>query len=690
MSRPSAQREPAPVPPDRPEPPPRHDHPQPPPPPDPPVPPEHPTPPPPPPSPEPPAQHQSEQLLFGGPLLYDRAWSSHEGAAARLTLGQMLASLPALVATSVRLARAADPAALRMVAGAEIGRGLAQAVGLVAVNAVLAAILADGQPAERLRAALPALAVVAAVGVASALLTAASTYGSGRLRPKVERVATERYLEHAARVELAAMEDDRFHRLLDTAQYGASAARSMIGYCLNAVTGLFSLIAAAGVLTVLHPVLLPLLVLMTLPSMWSTLVTTRRRYASYRVWVQHTRAGHLLSGELTRPEPAPEIRVHQVGPFLRRHFRHMSESAEGEQTRLARLDARTGLWAAGWTGLAGFLTYSTLGALAWSGAVAMSVAGTAVLAIRTGAGSLGGLVGAINQLYDESLFVADLDRLCTEADSWAIPQGGQPLPARIADIRFDRVSFGYPAAPEAEAPRLALDEVSLSIPGGRITALVGENGSGKTTLVKLLAGLYLPGSGTVRFGGVATADADRQDLFSRIAMVAQDFNRWRFTARINIAIGAPNDPIEERRVTSAATAAGADQVIAGLPRGLDTLLARGFQGGHQLSGGQWQRLGIARARYRDAEILIVDEPTAALDAKEEARVFAQIRELAAAGQTVILITHRMASVRHADLVHVLHEGRLVESGSPDELLAREGGRFRELYEIQAAQFVRTG
>nr|WP_049564924.1 ATP-binding cassette domain-containing protein [Streptomyces sp. SBT349] len=628
----------------------------------------------------------SEQLLFGGPLLYDTGWSSHDGAFTRLSLWSMVRTLPRLIGTTVRLARDADRAALRMVAAAELGRGVAQAAGLVAVNTVLAAILADGAPADRLRAALPALTVVAVAAIVGAVLAAASTYGSGRLEPKVERVATERYLARASRVELAAIEDDQFHRLLDTAQYGATSARRMIDYCTQVVNALLSLAAAASVLTVLHPVLLPLLGLMTVPRMWATLVTTRRRYESFRIWVQHSRAGRVLSGELTATDTASEIRVHQVGPFLLKHFRNMSASSEAEQTRLARLDARTGLWAAAWTGLAAAATYVTLGALAWGGTMAMSVAGTAVLAIRTGSSSLGGMVSAINNLYDESLFVADLDRLCTQAADWAIPTGGLAISPHPRRITFDSVTFRYPGT-DAKAPP-ALTDVSLTIPTGRITALVGENGSGKSTLVKLLAGLYLPENGQVSWDGVPTSQADRHQVFARIAMVAQDFNRWRFTARVNVSIGAPNVPVDADRLRAAARRAGADAVIDGLPRGWDTLLARGYQGGHQLSGGQWQRLGIARAHYRDVPVLIVDEPTAALDAKEEQRVFDQIRALADTGQTVILITHRMASVRHADLVHVLHQGRLVESGTPRELLELPDGHFRELYGIQAAQFAR--
>ncbi|MET9444896.1 ABC transporter ATP-binding protein [Streptomyces sp. NPDC006610] len=624
---------------------------------------------------------ESERLLFGGPLRYDTGWNQHSEAFLELTFRSMIRRLPALLASSFRLARRADRRAARIVLAAETARGAAHAVSLLAVNSVLARLMDAGPVEERLRGAAPALAAIAVVLLVGALLRAASTYATGRLEPKVERVATELYLERAAAVELSAIEDHAFHKLLDTAQYGAASARRMIMYGTRVVNALISLVAAAGVLTVLHPLLLPLLATMTLPSAWSALTNARRRYESFHIWVQHARAGHLISNLLTEPAAAPEIRVHGVGPFLLRHFRAMSETAEAEQARLAGLAARTGLIAAAWTGLATLATYATLGGLLLTEAMSLAVAGTAVIAVRTGSASLSTLVLEVNQLHEEALFVGDLERLYAEAAERAIPVGGVQLPDDPKEIRFENVTFRYPG----EAARPALDDVTLSLPLGRIIALVGENGSGKTTLVKLLAGLYRPDRGRILWDGVDAATADRRGLAERIAMVAQDFKRWPFTARVNIAVGRPSAPITPDRLAGAVAEAGAGDVVADLPRGLDTLLARDFSGGHELSGGQWQRLGIARAAYRRGQILIVDEPTAALDARAELEVFEKIRALAGSGQTVVLITHRLASVRHADLVHVLDQGRLVESGTPDQLLA-EGGVYAELYALQAEQF----
>ncbi|WP_424887135.1 ABC transporter ATP-binding protein [Streptomyces sp. XH2] len=643
----------------------------------------------------------SENLLFGGPLLYNARWADHRDAYFRMSLWAMALQLPRLVAFTVRLAWRADRHAMWTVGAGELSRGISQAVGLVAVNSVLAVVLATGSIEHRVQAAIPAMIGVALTGITGALATAASTSGTGRLEPKVERVATEMYLTHVVKVELSAVEDADFNRLMDSAKIGAGEARRMVSSCTGVVGSLVSFVAAAGVLTVLHPVLLPLLVLMTLPRSWASLRNSRSRYASYQQWMQHSRAGRLLSQSLMQTGPAPEIRVHGVGPFLLRHFRSMSEAYESEQSRLATSSARIRLTASALTGVAAALTYTALGTLLATGLMALSVAGTAVLAIRTGGQSLSTLILQVNNLYEQACYVGDLERLFQEAAGRAIPVGGAPVPGPLALIRFENVTFHYPEDKDTDdtdgtdgesetspaANRPALKDVTLDIPIGKIVALVGENGSGKTTVSKLLAGLYHPDDGVIRWNGTDARHLDRARLWDEIAIVSQDFHRWPFTCRMNIAIGRPEQPLDEQALEGAAAYAGADKVVAELPRGWDTLLTKGYKGGRQLSGGQWQKLGIARARYRDARILIVDEPTSALDAKAELEVFDQIRKLADNGRTVVLITHRLASVRHADLIHVLEDGELRESGSFDELLHQSAaGVFRELYEMQRAQY----
>ncbi|MDT0309470.1 ABC transporter ATP-binding protein [Streptomyces sp. DSM 44917] len=628
---------------------------------------------------------EAERELFGGALVYDTSWARYEEERYQLGLRTMVGGTPRLVGTAVRLAWRADRRATLLVAAAELGRSATQAVALLGVNRLLATLLAEGEMAGRLRAALPVAVLLGCAALIGAVCGALSTLGSGPLEPKVERLAREQYLERAYQVEMAAMEDDEFHRLLESAQFGATSARTMIRHCVAVVSALLSLLAAATVLTALHPVLLPMLVLMVLPRAWATLSVSRRRYRSFHRWVQHSRGASMLARLMTDTDAAQEIRVHGIGPYILRHFRGMSLSQESEQARLARQAARTELLAAACTGGAALATYLILAWLLWGGTMALAAAGTAVLAIRTGAAQLDSLVRQINYLHEESLYVGDLDRLLAESAHRRIPSGGQRLPATVERVTFEHVTFSYPG--EGNAP--VLDDVSLTLPlrRGAVIALVGENGSGKSTLAKLLCGLYLPQRGSVRWDGVDAAVIDRQDIFARCAVVHQDHYRWPMTARVNATISRTGTPVDEERLARSAAQAGVDELIPELPRGWQTLLSRTFKGGHQLSGGQWQRLGIARAHYRGAPILIVDEPTAALDAKAEQRIFDQIRSLADGGQTIVLITHRMASVRRADLVHVLHEGRLVESGTPEELLAREEeGHYRSLYDLQAAQF----
>ncbi|PRH80517.1 ABC transporter [Streptomyces solincola] len=610
-------------------------------------------------------------------------WSKHQDAWLGLSLRAMAVSLPRQVGVAIRLAHQADRRALYAVGVSEVGRGLAQAASLVTVNALLGELLAPGAIGERLGSALPSMVLVGVLAVVAAVLASASAAATGVLEPKTQRVATERYLALVARVELEAVEDDAFHKLMDSAQYGADSARRMVVYCAAVVTAVISLVAAAGVLTVLHWTLLPLLAAMAAPRAWSALTMARHRYVSWHRFVQHVRAAQLISRLLIDQQAAGEVRVHDVGPFLLRHFRGMAETSEREQTRLARIGVRTTLGADAVAGLATLATYGVLGLLLWHGQMALAVAGTAVLAIRTGSASITDLVQRVTDVQSEALFVADLETLCEEAARRAIPATGRPLPARVDAIRCEKVTFTYPGA---DTP--SLHEVDLVIPRGRTVALVGRNGSGKSTLVKLLCGLRLPDGGRVCWGDVDTAEADRAQVFDRVAMVAQDFYRWPFTARVNIGIGRPAATMDDAALSPAAAYAGADEVITGLPRGLDTLLARGYEGGQELSGGQWQKMGLARARHRDGQVLIVDEPTSALDPAAEQRVFDQIHRLSGSGQTTVLITHRLHSVRKADHIYVLDEGRVVEHGTFDQLMdpATGTGAFRDAYELQARQF----
>lgn len=476
----------------------------------------------------------SERELFGGPLRYDLGWAEHERAWLDLTMLSAVRAMPRLVGGTLRRAWRADRPALVAVAVSEVGQGVAAAVGLLAVNAVMYALLGGGTPVERLHAALPALIIAGVVAVVNAGLACWSTSQAGRLEPLVERLATTEYLAAAAAVELEAIEDPEFRRLIDVAQYGAASARRMIGACVAAMNGTISLVAAGGVLTVLHPALLPMLLLIAAPRGWGAMRVAQERYVSVMAWVEHLRAGRLLGSLLTSRTAAQEVRIHTVGRFLLDRYRDMAESAEEEQKRLATNKALTELVAAGMSGLAMVCTYGVMVWLIVAGHMELAVAGTAVIAVRSGSANLGALVMNVNQLHEEALYVHDHDRFLEEAGRYAIPEGGLDVPDRVGEIRMDAVTYRYPDRDTA-----ALDGVSLTIPMGSVTAVVGENGSGKSTLIKVLAGLLLPKSGTVHWAGVDMAGLDRAQLFDRVALLTQDFERWPMTAAMNIRIRRP-------------------------------------------------------------------------------------------------------------------------------------------------------
>jgi ATP-binding cassette subfamily B protein len=551
------------------------------------------------------------------------------------------------------------------------------------------ALLGSGTAGQRLHAVLPGLFAAAAAAVVNSGLAGWSTSRAGRLEPLVERIATTQYLAAAASVELEAIEDPEFRRLIDVAQYGAGSARRMIGACVSALNGTISLISTAGVLTLLHPLLLPMLVLIAAPRGWGAMRVAQERYVSVMTWVEHVRASRLIGNLLTERSAAQEVRIHAVGPFLLSRYERMAQSAEAEQERLASGKAVTEWLAAALSGLAMAATYAAMFWLITSGHMSLAVAGTAVIAVRSGSAGLGALVMNINQLHEESLYVRDHARFLGEAAQRTICAGGEPVPARVRQVVLDQVGYRYP---DRDTP--ALDGVSLTLPMGTVTAVVGENGSGKSTLMKVVSGLLLPHSGTVRWGEADLARLDRFQVFDRVTLLTQDFQRWPVTAALNIRIGRPAQKAGPGNLQPSVDYAGAGPIVEKLPHGLHSLLARMFRGASELSGGEWQKIGLARTHWRsttsDADgVLIVDEPTSALDPQAEIAAFDRIRRLAAPNRAVVLVTHRMSGVRHADRIHVLHHGRLVEHGSHDELMAANG-HYAAMFNAQAAQYTTAG
>jgi ATP-binding cassette subfamily B protein len=630
----------------------------------------------------------AERELYGGRLRYDQSYVRHAGPLTRMGFGHMAAALPRMVGMVMRTGWRSDRRALAGLVASEAGQGVTAGWGLVAVNGVLAELFADGPTADKLRDALPSLVVLAVVSVVGAVLSAWSTAMSGRLEPQVERAVSARYYAAVTGVEVEATERPEVQRVLEAGRFGTDSARTMLRLSVGVGNVLIGMGAAAVVLASLHWALLPMLVAIALPKGWGAVRSARREYVSRLTWIDHRRAIASLLGYLTRPHAAGEIRVHAAGVKLLAGYEEMARQSEAEQRRLARAQASTDLVAGGLAGVASLACYGVLWWLLASGGLPLAVGGTAVIAIRTSTARLTSLVQQVNRLYEELLFLTDTEDAIAVAGEHAIPSAGAALPLPVAAVRTEGVTFTYPGA---QSP--SLTGVSVAVRRGRVTALVGANGSGKTTLTRVLAGLLLPAEGEVWWEGesgkrVELRQADRTAVFAQVGLLAQDFPRWEMTAAANVAIGAGDRPRDMDAVQAAAEAAGVRDLVEGLPHGWDSIVFKGYERGVQLSGGQWQKLGTARTRYRAAPFLLVDEPTSALDPHAEIAAFEGLWSLAREGHAVVLVTHRLAATMKADHIYVLDQGRVVEDGTHQALMACKG-LYEAMFTAQAAQYGHT-
>jgi ATP-binding cassette subfamily B protein len=558
----------------------------------------------------------------------------------------------------------------------QVASGLASAFGLFATAGVLTELFAAGPTADRVIAALPSLLLVGTAYALRGAMDIGVAIAHARITPAVRRLAEERLYKASLSVELAAFDDarfyDRMHRARDRGLFYLERSTDNMVELIGSVLGI---IAAASSLGVLHPLLLPVLLLAVVPDGWAVQRSALLAYASMARAVTLDRRVQMVAELATERAPAAEIRACQAEPFVLQEYQVVADPLRDEDIRRGVAQARVrgiGRTLAG-VGLA--TTYVVLVLLVHAEWVPLAVAGTAVIVIRAATSALNRLVLAANQLVEQGMYVTDYLVFLAAAHQ-TTPQTVKPAidPGRI---QLETVSFAYP-----ESSKRALRDVTLTIERGQTIALVGENGSGKTTLAKLIAGLYAPTNGRVCWDGRDIHDTDRASVADRVMMVLQDPIRWPHTARANVRVGR-HDRVDpgESALTGAAIQAGADEVVDRLPAEWNTLLSKQFRGGQELSGGQWQRLAVARGLFRDAPLLIWDEPTAPLDAKAEFAVYESLRALAE-DRTVVLITHRLASVRHADRIYLLHEGELAEQGTHAELMDL-GGRYAELHDLQA-------
>ena len=590
--------------------------------------------------------------------------------------------LPKLISTSIRLVWTAGRAELLTVVIMQLLEGIGVFAVLIKGRDLLSNLIAVDRGA-----ATPGLVTNAIIFVAANVIIGfAQAFARMRNDTLAELTAwhvRRRILRVGCAVDLAAYDDPQFHdrlqRSLTSSQLRPlQLVRSLI-QLTNAAVGIIGVTAA---LLLLQPILALVAVAAIVP-IWITGVRGGEAYFAFVCKTTPTeREREYLLGLATKRDTAKEIRAFNIGPHLQERWERRTEQRMIQLRRTLWRRLRSTVW--GGLGITVLLVLAMVVLLMLMNAKMVTLAeGTAAAAALLLLGQrLNEAVQGSNQFFEAAPLVNDItDFLAIEAQVDR-QRPSDDAPSGPGVIVADDIWFTYPSG---DTP--ALRGVSVRLEPGQIVALVGENGSGKTTLAKILSGLYVPQQGRATWNGVDITTLDPAAYRRNIAVLFQDFIHYALSAQDNIAFGDVTREARLADVRHAAGKAGADRYLTALPNGYDTILGPEFEDGQDLSIGQWQRVALARAFFRDAPVVILDEPTAALDARAERELFDSIRELCR-GRTVLLISHRFSTVRSADRIYVLDRGQITASGDHDELMAADG-LYAELFRLQADNYAPT-
>ena len=510
----------------------------------------------------------------------------------------------------------------------------------------------------------------------------------GRLVALIDSLLSERFtnatsvrlMRHAATLDLEDFEDSELQDKLDRARRLTMGRMTLMSQLFGQAQDLVTVISFAAGLMIYAPWLMLLLLVALVPAFIGEAHFNALNYSLNFAWTPERRELEYIRQTGASVETAKETKIFGLNGFLIERYRKLADGFYAANRRLAM--SRAG-WGSLLTGLGTLGYYVAYAYIAWRTVRGEFTIGDLTFlagSFRRLRNLLEGLLTGFSAVAGQALYLEDLYSFFDIEPEIVSPDNPRAFPTPIRQgFVFEDVGFQYPGA-----DRWAVRHLDFTLKAGEVVALVGENGAGKTTLVKLLARLYDPDEGRILLDGVDLREYDLQVLRSNIGVIFQDFVRYHMTAAENIAVGRIEARDDRARIVAAARRSLADEVINKLAKGYDQVIGKRFKSGVDLSGGEWQKVAIARAYMRDAQLLILDEPTAALDARAEFEVFQRFKELSD-DKTAVLISHRFSSVRMADRILVLNEGQVEAMGTHEALLSQHG-RYAELFELQAAGY----